>query len=157
MSPNFVTVWRLVDRRWEKSAFNGEGARLYGGRWNSPGTAIVYTAQNQSLAILETLVHLDSPALLSEFVLIGVEFDIALVTLLDRASLPANWKDDPVAEEVQAIGDRWAANQTSPVLAVPSVLVPNEFNYLLNPNHPDFSKLKIAQPIAFEFNARFSR
>jgi RES domain-containing protein len=151
-----ITIWRLIDKRFEKSAFTGDGARLYGGRWNSPGTAIVYTAQHQSLAILETLVHLDSPALLSEFVLIGVELDIALITHLDRASIPANWKADPVPAEVQLIGYQWAANQTSLALAVPSVLVPNELNYLLNPKHPDFSKLIIAKPIAFLFDERFS-
>ena len=74
-----VTAWRITKRKHTRHAFTGEGAREFGGRWNNPGTAIVYTAQSQSLAALEMLVHLDSSDLLEKYVLIGVEFDQSLV------------------------------------------------------------------------------
>lgn len=150
------TVWRIADKRYKTTALTGEGARLFGGRWNSPGISIVYTSESQSLAILELLVHLDSPALLNEFVLYGVEIDSSHITHMNRLALPPNWKGDPVPEEVKSIGDKWAVTRASVALSVPSALVPAESNYLLNPRHPDFSKLKIQKPIPFQFDPRFS-
>jgi RES domain-containing protein len=116
---------------------------------------MVYAAQSQSLAILEMLVHLDSPALLKKYVLFAVEIDEALVAPVERSLLPKNWKEDPVPERVQAVGDAWAAGRSSAVLSVPSALVPGERNYLLNPYHQGFSKLKIRKPVAFQFDPRF--
>lgn len=149
-----LTVWRIVKQRHAKTALSGEGARLYGGRWNRPGTAMVYAAGSQSLAILEMLVHLDSPDLLKRYVLFGIEVDETLVTNLDRSVLPKNWKKDPAPVRVQAIGDAWAMGFESVVLSVPSVLVPSESNFLINPRHPDFSKLSIGRPLSFRFDAR---
>jgi len=150
------TVWRIADKRYKTTALSGEGARLFGGRWNSPGLRIVYTSESQSLSILELLVHLDSPALLNEFVLYAVEIDTSHITHVDRLALPSNWKDDPVPEEVKSIGDKWAVARSSVALSVPSALVPGESNYLLNPQHTDFSKLKIGKPLPFQFDPRFS-
>jgi RES domain-containing protein len=150
-----LTVWRIVKNKHARTAFSGEGARLYGGRWNSPRTAMVYAAQSQSLAILEMLVHLDSPDLLKRYVLFGVEIDEAFTTRLDSAVLPKNWKRDPVPRKIQAIGDAWAHSLSSAVLSVPSVLVPNESNFLINPRHPDFSRLTIGKPVSFRFDGRF--
>jgi RES domain-containing protein len=147
-----ITIWRIVKEKHAKAAFTGEGARLYGGRWNSPGISVIYAAQSQSLAILETLVHLDSPELLKKYVLFGVEVDAALVSRLDISHLSKNWKDNPVPIEVQAIGDNWVESRSSAVLLVPSALVPEESNFLLNPSHPDFAKLKIRKPVAFQFD-----
>jgi RES domain-containing protein len=151
-----MRVWRIANHKHLKSAFTGEGARLYGGRWNSPGTLMIYTAQSQSLAILEMLVHLDSPELLKKYVLFAVEIDAVLVTPLDQSSLPKNWKADPVPATVQVVGDAWAASRSSVALSVPSALVPDESNFLLNPLHPDFPKLKIQRPSAFQFDPRFA-
>jgi len=151
-----LTVWRIANHRHLKTAFTGEGARLYGGRWNSPGTPMIYMAQSQSLAILEMLVHLDSPELLKKYVLFGVEIDATLVTQVDRSSLPKNWKADPVPAAVQMVGSNWAASLGSLALSVPSALVPDEFNLLLNPLQSDFPKLKIRKPVAFQFDPRFT-
>ena len=117
---------------------------------------MVYVAQSQSLAILEMLVHLDSPDLLKIYVLFGVEIDTALIAPLDRSSLPKNWKADPVPVSTQKVGDRWAASLTSLGLSVPSALVPDESNFLLNPLHPDFPRLKIHKPLAFQFDPRLA-
>jgi len=151
------TAWRITKRSRTQAAFTGNGARKYGGRWNSPGTAIVYTAQNQSLAALEILVHLESPELLSKYVLIGVEIEEKLVSEVSRSALPRNWQTDPPRAELQRIGDQWAAKTTSAVLRVPSALVPGESNFLLNPLHDDFAKLRIASPTSFRFDPRLSK
>ena len=149
-----LTVWRIVNRKHEKTAFTGEGARLYGGRWNSPGTPMVYAAQSQSLAILEMLVHLDSPELLKKYILFGVEIDADLVAALDRSLLPKDWQANPVPANVQAVGDAWIASGNSLALSVPSALVPGESNFLVNQLHPKFPKLKIRKPVPFQFDPR---
>jgi RES domain-containing protein len=149
--------WRITKQKHARTAFSGEGARQYGGRWNSPGVPMVYVAESQSLAVLEMLVHLDAPALLEKYVFLEVEFDASLVTDLDRPSLPKNWQSDPVPEAIQAIGDRWILSGDSAVLRVPSVLVPGESNFLLNPRHADFGKISISRPQAFRFDPRLAR
>lgn len=152
-----LSAWRITKEKHAKSAFSGEGARLYGGRWNSPGTSIIYTAQSQSLSVLEVLVHLDSPELLRKYLLFEVVIDASRIEVLNLSQLPANWKSDPAPASVQAIGDAWAAAARSAVLRVPSVLVPAESSFLLNPRHPDFAKLRIGKGIPFEFDPRFAR
>jgi RES domain-containing protein len=152
-----MKAWRITKQRHVRTAFSGEGARLYGGRWNSPGVPVVYVAESQSLAVLEVLVHLDAPALLEKYVFLEVDFDVSLVLDLDRSSLPKNWQSDPVPEAIQAIGDRWVLSRDSAVLRVPSVLVPEESNFLLNPRHPDFGKIGISRPHAFRFDPRLAR
>ncbi len=151
------TAWRITKRKRVKTAFSGTGARKYGGRWNSPGTSIVYAAQTQSLAVLEILVHLDGPELLQRYVLIGVEIAETLVRDVLPADLPLNWRADPVPATVRQIGDKWIESGASAVLRVPSTLVPAESNFLLNPAHPDFKKLVIQDPIAFHFDARLAK
>ena len=152
-----MKAWRITQRRHTKTAFSGEGARLYGGRWNSPGVPMVYVAQSQSLAVLEVLVHLDAPALLAQYVFLEAEFDASLVKVLESSLLPKNWQTDPVPKAVQTIGDRWASSGESAVLRVPSVLVPDESNFLLNPLHPAFSKIVVSRPQAFRFDSRLVR
>jgi RES domain-containing protein len=150
-----ITAWRITKRQHAKSAFTGSGARKYGGRWNSPGTSIVYTAETQSLAVLEMLVHIEQPDLLQRYVLIGVGIDEALIQKLDRSRLPRHWRS-AAAVELCAIGDEWSANRTSVALQVPSALVPAENNFLLNPAHADFQKLVIGDPVSFAFDQRLA-
>jgi RES domain-containing protein len=145
---------RITKRKHARNAFSGEGAREFGGRWNNPGTAIVYTAQSQSLAALEMLVHLDSSELLENYVLLEVAIEDALVAHVDLSRVPKNWRDDPPPVQVRAIGDEWALAGSSAVLRVPSTLVPGENNFLLNPYHPDFTRLRISKPLPFHFDPR---
>ena len=151
-----VSAWRITKRKHARSAFTGEGARLYGGRWNSPGTAIIYTAESQSLAVLEILVHLDSPELLKKYALFRVGIDESYIVDIDAAILPRNWRTEPVPGKVQKIGDEWVTNATSAVLRVPSTLVPGEFNFLLNPRHADSPKLQFSGPIPFQLDPRLT-
>jgi RES domain-containing protein len=151
-----ITAWRIVKHKNEKTAFSGEGARLYGGRWNSPGTAMVYTAQSQSLAALEMLVHLDSADLLGSYVFFDVVIEDAMIAAVDPTTLPKNWRAEPTPRKLQALGDAWVAAGTSLALRVPSSLVPAESNYLLNPKHTDFAKVKIGKAVPFRYDARLA-
>jgi RES domain-containing protein len=151
-----LSAWRIVKRKYASSAFGGEGARLFGGRWNNPGVAMVYTAQSQSLAALELLVHLDSSELLATYVVFEVRIDASLVARLDFGELPRNWRADPPPDRLRDIGDAWVAAQSSAVLRTPSTVVPAEHNFLLNPKHPDFARLRIGKPSPFRFDRRLA-
>jgi RES domain-containing protein len=148
------TGWRIMKSRYADAAFDGEGARLYGGRWNSPGTRMVYTAQSQALAILEVLVHLEKVGVLPSYSLCAAHFEEDLVEALDPEALPENWRSYPSPSGLRVIGDSWVAEQTSAVLEVPSVIVDDESNYLIDPAHPDFSSITIGEPRPFELDAR---
>ena len=152
-----ITAWRIVKQKNEKTAFSGEGARLYGGRWNSPGTALVYTAQSQSLAVLEMLVHLDSADLLGQYVFFDVVIEEVMIAPVDPTTLPKNWRAEPAPAKLHAIGNAWVAGGTSVALRVPSSLVPAESNYLLNPKHVDFAKLQIGKAGPFQYDPRLAR
>ena len=152
-----VTAWRIVKHKNPpRKAFDGEGARLYGGRWNSPGIPMVYTAQSQSLAVLEMLVHLDTPDLLEKYVFFEVSLDEALILILAETDLPRDWKSDPPPVRLRAIGDAWATSLASVALRVPSSVIPAEFNYLLNPKHKDFDKIEIGKLQPFRYDARLA-
>ncbi len=144
-------AWRIVKEKHAATAFNGEGARLYGGRWNSAGTSVVYASGSKALATLESLVHLNPPVFF-KYVVVPVEFDEALVE--EAATLPANWRDQPAPASTKAIGDLWVKQTRSAVLELPSVIIPGEANFLLNPAHPDFKKIAIGKPEPFSFDSR---
>lgn len=153
-----ATAYRLVKTKFAGTAYSGEGARLYGGRWNSPGVAVVYLAGSVSLAMLEVLVHTEDAALLGSYSIGEVTYDDApsakLVATLLEKDLPAHWADIPAGPESQAIGDRWVAEGSSVLLRVPSVVAPGEFNVLLNPGHESIRKLKISALVPFRFDMR---
>jgi RES domain-containing protein len=149
-----ITAWRIVKARRAPAAFDGEGARLEGGRWNSPGTLVVYTSGSAALAALELLVHLGRESILSAYVLITCTFDDALVSPLDRKRLPDNWRSYPAPLELQLIGDEWVRAGASAVLKVPSAVISTDANYLLNPRHPDFRAIRVSDPKPFEYDPR---
>ena len=148
-----ITAWRIVKARHAGTAFDGEGARLQGGRWNPPGVAMVYTAQSAALATLEMLVHFRQGAV-PAYVLIPCEFDARLVEPLDRRRLPDGWRAFPSPPELALIGDRWIRRAASAVLQVPSVIVPSESNYLLNPAHRGFRAIRVGSPQPFKLDLR---
>jgi len=151
------TAWRIVKPHRVADAFSGEGARLYGGRWNSIGSSVVYAAESKALAALEILVHMDDDCLMDEYLCIPIRLDTRLARHLDMKSLPENWRKMPPSTSTQSLGDAWAAESLSAVLVVPSVLIPGESNYLFNPRHPNFGKLRIGAPEPFEFDPRLLR
>ena len=152
-----ISVWRITKRKHAKTAFTGEGARLYGGRWNSPGRPIVYTADSRALALAEIVVHLESAAVLETYVVFRVEIEESLIANLEPSSLPRNWRAEPIPKRVTNLGDTWLASGATAVLRVPSAIVAGEFNYLLNPAHPDFTKLEIHAPESFRIDKRFGK
>ena len=149
-----ITAWRIVKARHVANAFDGEGARVEGGRWNSPGTPAVYTSQSAALAALELLVHLGRGSILRAYVLIPCTFDEAVVSRLDLRRLPKNWRSYPAPSELQSIGDEWVKSGSSAVLEVPSAVIETESNYVLNPHHREFHAVRILNPQPFEFDLR---
>lgn len=152
-----VTIWRLVKARHAGQAFDGEGARRYGGRWNSPGTRIVYASESRALAALELLVHVPVNLLSQPFRFFRISTPGRHVRSLTPDTLPSGWNSPLVSPETQTLGDEWIRSGRSPVLRVPSAIIPGESNYLINPAHPDFKKLALAQPEPFSFDPRIVR
>jgi len=149
-----LRAYRIVKRRFLKTAFSGEGARINGGRWNSIGTPMIYAAQSRALAAMEMLVHLDNLQPLSKFMLVEIHFAESMVRSLPQHSLPADWNRTPAPPALQHIGDTWSRSLKQVVLHVPSAVVPGEFNYLINPLHRDFRRIRIAQAVPFRFDKR---
>ena len=149
-----ILVWRITKQKHAKNAFTGDGARLYGGRWNSSGKLVVYTAESRALALAEILVRLEFAGVLSRYVVFQVEIDEPYIAQLELRDLPKNWRAEPAPKRLQTLGDEWLDSAKSAVLRVPSAIVVGEFNYLLNPLHPDFSKLRTHGPERFSIDKR---
>lgn len=146
-----ASAWRLTKTKYLATAWDGEGAKRSGGRWNSVGVAVIYASGSLSLALVEVLVHLPS-GILPAYSVVRVDFDDSLVIALTPAELPSRWKDNPAP--AGTLGDKWVADRASAVLRVPSVVVPEEFNYVFNPSHPDFGRLILGTPAPFPFDPR---
>jgi RES domain-containing protein len=152
-----LVVWRIAQRRLASHALSGEGARRYGGHWNSPGIAVVYTALSQSLAALEILVHVDSEELLQNYIAIPITADESVIQRIDAEKLPRNWRAYPSTKATRLLGDTWLIEERSAGLQVPSAVIPTESNFLLNPGHRDFCKLAAGKSIGFKFGSRLAR
>lgn len=156
MDDHDVHAWRLVRPRFgtREAAFSGEGARRYGGRWTSPGRAVVYASATLSLAALETLAHAERGRFDRDWVTFSVAVPALRVLELRSEDLPPGWRDRPSSAGARAVGDAWLAQGASVALLVPSVLVPQERNVLLNPDHPTFGAVEIGPATPFRFDAR---
>jgi RES domain-containing protein len=146
--------WRITKAKHASNAFDGEGARLYGSRWSTPGTRMAFASESLSLAMLEVVVHLQHSSPLPSYVVFTVEFSAGLVQELDPALLPSNWRKFPAPPQIQELGDDWIKSASSVVLRVPSVIVVHEHNFLINPGHPDFPKLIIGGPMPLDIDSR---
>jgi RES domain-containing protein len=140
-----VVLWRIATdtRHYEANDLSGKGAERTGGRWNRPGRPVVYTASTVALACLETVVHLNAADLPLNLFLVRIEVpdDIWLAQRkLTPAGLPAGWSAIPEGKVSLDAGDAWLKDVATALLAVPSVIVPEEFNVLINPLHPDVAK-----------------
>lgn len=149
------TAWRLTEAVFAATAFDGEGSQFSRGRWHSPGTRIVYTSSSRALAVLEVLARLHGRAPRTPYVLIAATFPDHAVTRLAPETLPADWRAYPGPAALQALGDAWIGNQASLVLQVPSAIIPEEPNFLINPRHPDAASLTIGTAEPFRFDLRF--
>jgi RES domain-containing protein len=151
-----LKVHRICARRYR--ALDGEGARLHGGRWNHPGTSVVYASATLSLAALEILTQVDADLLPSDLVSIeiGVPDDLEIEEVR-KQDLPPGWRRYPAPERLQEIGTAWARSLRAAVLSVPSAIIPEERNYLINPGHPGFSRIAASRPAPFRLEARLLR
>ena len=145
-------MWRLCRRA--HTAFDGEGARLYGGRWNRPGTRLVYTSGDAALAVIEFFVHLEPVDAPDDLVLITADIPDS-VAIEEGPQLRGNWRVYPAPERLARIGNDWATRNAAAVLSVRSAIIPVARNYLLNPRHPDFSAIAIGRPQPFTLDPRF--
>ena len=148
------SAWRIVRAAHGNSAFSGDGARIYGGRWNSPGTAVIYVSEHESLAALELFVHLTPLSPDDRYRSFRLEWEDKLTEYFGIKNLPANWNAEPPAVQTMQIGDEWVHAGKSVALGVPSVLTGSEMNFLLNPKHPDFKRIKISKPAEYRFDSR---
>lgn len=153
-------VWRICKHKYAAAAFNGDGARLFAGRWNPPGVRMVYCSSSLALASLEFFVHLDPSVTPDDLVSTKAEIpeyqstkERALIERIELTALPRYWRETENAG-LQQIGADWIAAMRSIALAVPSAVVEGEWNVLLNPAHPNFGQVKVDRPKPFRFDAR---
>jgi RES domain-containing protein len=151
-----MLLWRLSAARHAGTAFSGEGAKRYGGRWSPAGLPVVYAAESRSLALIEVLAGTDDAARLfgQQWVLLSAE--VPGNSMEKPKRVPDTWRRFPHSAETQAFGAEWVRSGRSVALRVPSAVVPGEFNFLLNPAHPDFERVKIGKPDPFSFDPRLA-
>ena len=150
-----IHAWRLVREVRADDAFSGEGARLYGGRWNPHGLPATYLSATRSLAALEVLVHQAEHVPTGRFLFFEVRFPEHFVTTIAPADLEADWRNYPPRNSTVTVGGKWLKARSSPVLQVPSIMIPEESNFLLNPEHPRAEEVEIGDPRPFTFDPRF--
>ncbi|WP_184546046.1 RES family NAD+ phosphorylase [Mucilaginibacter sp. FT3.2] len=132
----------------------GTGARLYGGRWNSEGKPMLYMASSRSLAVLEVLVHLNPLIVPDNFCLVEIKVPDDSIYTLNPSLLPSNWRDVSPQLALRNLGDEFLRQQQYLLMKVPSSIVPAEYNYLLNPLHPEALKAKLVNRESFNFDER---
>jgi RES domain-containing protein len=152
-----MRFWRICRRRYAAEAAIGEGARLYGGRWNGRGVRVVYASTSLALAAVETFVNLEPNLIPADLVSIEGEVPKSLaIRKLDLAVLPSRWYESR-DESLRGFGEEWIRGGETVALLVPSAAIRGEWNILLNPAHPDFAQVQFKGPERFEFDARMFR
>ena len=147
-----MIIYRLAAETY-KDDLSGTGAKLFGGRWNTPGLAAVYTAENISLAVLEILVNTDKHLIPPSYFLLKMQVPDAIpVKIITHAGLKDKWYRD--FEYAQFIGSNFLTSGKEAILKIPSAVVKEEFNFLLNPAHADFKKIRIKESVPFDLDVR---
>ncbi len=149
-----ATFYRIVQAEWAASAMTGEGARLFGGRWNPPEIPVVYLADSRALAALEIIVNAPREVTALSWRIFDVDVPDALIETVKPDALPDDWQGLPSSPGARLHGQRCLK---SGVLGfkLPSAVIPEEYTLLLNPLHPDFGKLRVSRPKVFSFDPRF--
>ena len=134
---------------------SGEGARLYGGRWNKQGDALLYFSEHLSLCVLELLTRVDFEFLKNDYTYLEIEIPETFITTLKHPErISKQWRSNPPNNETQRYGSNWIESNKSLGLRVPSAVLPVTFNCLINPKHPDFNKLKIIKVGSLDLDSR---
>ncbi|HRP55506.1 RES family NAD+ phosphorylase [Agriterribacter sp.] len=146
-----MILYRFTSEKYSAD-ISGEGARRYGGRWNSKGNAVLYCSCSVSLSLLELFIHKAGYDEIKANILVTIEVPDVPLKALSNASLKKSWQPD--IEYCRFIGDSWLASGESLLLKLPSAIIPQEYNILINPAHPDFKRVAVASALFFEFDAR---
>jgi len=153
-----MRLWRVTRQAHADEPLAGEGARRFGGRWNHVGTPVVYTSGTLSLAVLEYLVNLPISDMPDD--LVSIHFHIPETLLIDKIALnnlPKDWRIFPALEELKDVGTGWVRKGKTAVLAVPSVVIPGELNYLINPGARDSRRVEVVSVDPFALDDRLYR
>jgi RES domain-containing protein len=151
-------LYRVLRNTYARAPFDGEGAYRYGGRWSSPGTRLSYTSEHQSLAMLEYFVHLDVDDPPGDLVLAVAEAPDDLAReRVEISDLSANWRESAAPPQLARLGDEFAQRGEHCLLLVPSVLAPNENNWLINPAHPDYKRIVVREVEPLSYDPRMFR
>ena len=153
-----MTIYRLTKAKYQETAFSGLGAMRSAGRWHQAGVPVVYASDTPAGALLEVIAHTEASSLLSHAYAL---FTLSIkrkrhLLMLEPAVWPADWRALAWPASTQRIGTRWYQDQDSVVLQVPSAIVPQQHNYLINPQHPHFEELQISLPTPFEIDPRLA-
>lgn len=149
-----MRVFRL-SRKFYVNNLSGKGAAIFGNRWNSKGVEMVYTAQSRALAMAEVLVHISLEVLPDDYMMVELEIpDSMQIEVLSLEILDSSWNKHPPTSTTQKMGDKFIYDRNFGVLKVPSTVVKGDFNFLLNPNHPDIKKIKVIETVEFPFDSR---
>ncbi|HEU0142077.1 MAG TPA: RES family NAD+ phosphorylase [Bryobacteraceae bacterium] len=149
-------VYRILRKPYAKKPLDGEGAYRFGGRWSSVGTRLAYTAEHLSLAMIEYFIHIDPDDPPKDLVAVTAEVPDSISRIsISPKLLPSDWRQSPAPPELAEIGDRFVRDRRTAILIVPSALAPAESNWLVNPQHPEFAKIRLHSAEPFEYDSRF--
>ncbi len=149
-----IEAWRLEKEKYAADAFKGEGSVRVSGRWHHKGTRVVYVSETVALAIIEKFVHVGHYSSKIKLVSFKILIPKSIIKIVDIKHLPSDWKDQPPGDSTKDLGTAWALSAKTAVLKVPSVLAPESWNLLLNPDHPDFKRVIINMPSPYRFDDR---
>ncbi len=150
-----MIVYRLSKKEYARD-LSGRGAELYGGRWNSKGRSMLYTSQSKALAFVELAIHIPVGIVPKDYFLVSILIpDTATILPLRHKDLPKDWRSNPHGDSTQQIGDKFLRASDHMILQAPSAIVPGDFNFLINPKHPQAGSLIIQSLELFEFDSRF--
>lgn len=149
-----MRVYRLSKNKYAND-LTGKGAELTGGRWNKIGTKILYTSDSRALCTAEIAVHTPIGIMPTDYYIITIEIpDTVDICKLDKTTLHRDWKSFPHSNKTQEIGEDFVSKKEFLALKVPSAVVQGDYNYLINPMHKDFDKVKIVDKKVFAFDER---
>ena len=149
-----MKLFRIAQKK-HMNDLSGLGARIYGGRWNHKGVAVVYASESRALAALEYLVHVTMSTVPGDLEILELRIpEQVMPEVLGPDDLPAMWRQYPPPEQLANLGSTWVRANRSLLLRVPSAVVENEFNMLINPAHKDFGLIEAGCPVRFAFDSR---
>jgi RES domain-containing protein len=149
-----MIVYRLCRKKYDHD-LSGRGAEISGGRWNGKGAAALYTSSSRALCAIEVVVHVPAGIIPQDYYLVTIEFpDSAPIDTVGLKDLPANWNNNPISISTQHIGNAFIPDRKALVLKVPSSIIKDEWNYIINPMHKNFKQVKIINIEPFTFDTR---